>query len=116
MIRRSDLTKLILFASFIFLVANSASGQFTTTALTTSKNPACDNNYITFTATITPDVGANGTVDFFDGATLLGSSSVSGSVAVFTTSTYFTAGNHSITAVYSGGGGFYPSTSPLPRQ
>ncbi|MFI5775400.1 Ig-like domain-containing protein, partial [Streptomyces sp. NPDC051658] len=56
-----------------------------------------------------------GTVSFFDGATLLGTTSLSGGVAVFTTST-LAIGTHSLTAVYNGSGNFNASTSPVDTQ
>ena len=92
--------KLLLIAGFLLLVGFSALGQ--TIALTTSKNPACINNEVTFTATISPSVGNTGTVEFFNGGTSLGTQPVSGSIASLTTT--FAAGSYSITAVYSGGG------------
>ncbi|MDV9203194.1 Ig-like domain-containing protein, partial [Streptomyces sp. Wh19] len=52
-----------------------------------------------------------GTVDFFDGATLLGTGTLSGGVATFTTST-LAIGTHPLTAVYNGDANFTSSTSP----
>jgi hypothetical protein len=53
-----------------------------------------------------------GTVQFFDGATLLGSSFVGANDAIFNIST-LTVGHHSITAVYGGDtNGNLGSTSP----
>ena len=78
-----------------------------------SNNPQCQGQNITFTATITPDVGSNGTVQFFDGAISLGTAAVSSSVAALTIST-LAPGSHSITGTYSGGSGFNPSTSSPP--
>ena len=94
---RIGLRKLLLVASCWLLVSLSALGQV---ALTTSKNPGCINNNITFTADVSPSVG--GTVEFFNGATSLGIQPVTVSTATLTTS--FAAGSYSITAVYSGGG------------
>ncbi|MDV9203095.1 Ig-like domain-containing protein, partial [Streptomyces sp. Wh19] len=54
-------------------------------------------------------------VDFFDGATLLGTGTLSGGVATFTTST-LAIGTHSLTAVYNGSGNFSTSTSPVDTQ
>ena len=53
---------------------------------------------VTFTATVVPSTG---TVTFLDGTTALGSGTLSGGVATFSSST-FAAGTHSITASYSG--------------
>jgi hypothetical protein len=100
-----------LFCLSLFIIPVAASGQpATSTALVSSNNPQCQGTNITFTATITPNVGSTGTVQFFDGATPLGTSSVSGSIATYATSS-LTPGSHSITATYSGGSGFDPSTS-----
>ncbi|MEV6748357.1 Ig-like domain-containing protein, partial [Streptomyces sp. NPDC051080] len=55
------------------------------------------------------------TVSFFDGATLLGTTALSGGVATFTTST-LAVGIHSLTAVYNGSGNFNISTSPVDTQ
>src|SRR6202453_1932206 len=83
-----------------------------TTALTGTPNPASGGQSVTFTATVTPTTSGTptGTVSFFDGSTLIGSSSLSGGVATFSTST-LTAGSHSATAVYSGLGNYAGSTS-----
>ncbi|MDV9203065.1 Ig-like domain-containing protein, partial [Streptomyces sp. Wh19] len=56
-----------------------------------------------------------GTVDFFDGATLLGTGTLSGGVATFTTST-LAIGTHPLTAVYNGDANFAGSTSPVDTQ
>ncbi|MFF9652424.1 Ig-like domain-containing protein, partial [Streptomyces sp. NPDC014622] len=50
-----------------------------------------------------------------DGATLLGTTSLSGGVATFTTST-LAIGTHSLTATYNGSGNFNTSTSPVDTQ
>ncbi len=106
------LKKIFITTTGLFFMVFVTIGQTATnTSLTTSKNPACDNNTITFTATISPDVSNNGTVEFFDGPTSLGSNSVASSIVSL--STTLTAGAHSITAVFSGGGGFDPSTSSV---
>jgi uncharacterized protein (TIGR03437 family) len=73
--------------------------------LTSSANPCALGQAVTFTATIgvqPPSAGvATGTVQFSDGATALGSASVLGGQAVFTTSA-LTGGSHNIIARYSG--------------
>jgi hypothetical protein len=87
----------------------------TTTSVTSDVNPSTIGQTVTFTATVSvvaPGAGTpTGTVDFKDGATLLGTGTVSGGTASFSTSS-LSAGNHSITAVYSGDGNFNGSTSP----
>ncbi|MFR9791020.1 Ig-like domain repeat protein [Streptomyces sp. MB22_4] len=91
----------------------------TTTTLTSAPDPSVFGEPKTLTATVAavpPGVGTpTGTVDFFDGATLLGTSALVGGVATFTTSA-LTVGSHSLTAVYSGDGDFTGSTSPVDVQ
>src|SRR2546430_8399150 len=56
-----------------------------------------------------------GTVTFQDGASALGTGTLSGGTATFITSG-LTAGTHSITAIYSGDANFAGSTSPALMQ
>ena len=83
--------------------------QPSTTTLVSS--PVASGPYgspVTFTATVT--AGATGTVTFNDGGTLLGSGTLSGGTATFTTGTLAVAA-HSITASYGGDGSFGGSVS-----
>src|SRR5207244_991616 len=66
---------------------------------------------ISSSATGTP----TGTVTFQDGASALGTGTLSGGTATFTTSG-LTAGTHSITAIYGGDANFAGSTSPVLTQ
>ena len=76
-------------------------------SLTSNVNPSTLGQAVTFTATVAFDGGApaaggpRGTVQFFDGATLMGSANVSNNQAVLTTST-LAGGTHTIFAQYSG--------------
>ena len=72
---------------------------------------------VTFTATVTPSAAA-GTVNFYDGATLLGSGTLSSGTASYTTTgTQLSAGTHSsITAVYQGNSTYAASTSSAITQ
>ena len=81
----------------------------TTTALATSGTPAVIGSSVTFTATLSPNT-ATGTVQFYDGSSLLGSVTVSGGLAGYSTSS-LSAGLHVISAVYSGDGNYKTSTS-----
>ena len=81
----------------------------TTTTLASSANPSASGQNVTFTATVTPPA-ATGTVSFFDGVVLLGTSPLVVGTATFSTST-LSAASHSITAQYSGDLVFGPSTS-----
>jgi len=86
----------------------------TTTAVTSSLNPSDVNQNVTFTAKVTGAVTPTGTVQFKDNGANLGSPvALNGpGVAQLTTST-LTAGNHTITADYSGDGNLLPSTGTL---
>jgi subtilisin family serine protease len=64
---------------------------------------------VTFTATVSPAI-ATGTVTFYDGGSALGSGTLSGGTAIFTTSA-LSGGVHSITATYGGDSTFGGSTS-----
>ena len=94
----------------------------TSTTLTSSTNPSTFGQSVSLTATVTPVGGGTptGTVEFFDGTTLLGTFALGGSglstsalapnQAEMSTST-LTQGTHSITAKYSGDPRNNPSTS-----
>jgi hypothetical protein len=84
----------------------------TTTALTSSLNPATLGASVTFTASVaSSSASPGGTVSFFDGTTALGSGTV-GANGVATLSTAGLAfGVHSITAVYQGDTTHATSTS-----
>jgi uncharacterized repeat protein (TIGR01451 family) len=86
----------------------------TSTTLVSSLNPSIVGQLVTFTATVTPTGGTGtptGTVTFADGATTLGTVTLSGTTAAFSTSS-LVAGNHTITASYSGDTNFSASASP----
>ncbi len=88
----------------------------TTVTVASSQNPSITGQSVTFTATLTgaPVHGVGnpgGTVQFFDNGVAVGApvavvaGAVNTSTAQFVTSS-LTAGNHPITATYSGGAGF----------
>ncbi len=88
-------------------------GTATSTALSSSPNPAAAGQAVTLTATITPAPTGPplGTVIFYNGSTLLNTATVNSSgVATFTTSN-LPAGSDSLTAAYSGNIDFAASTS-----
>ena len=87
----------------------------TTTTATATPSPSSFGQAVTITATVASSVTPTGTVAFFDGATLLGTGTLSGGAASFTTSALI-VGSHSITAVYSGAASFNGSTSPVLPQ
>src|ERR1019366_5756835 len=81
-------------------------------------NPSTYGQAVTFTAAVTSKLGTppNGeTVTFMEGKTLLGTGTLSGGAASFTTST-LKAGTNSITAVYAGDSNFAASTSKAVKQ
>jgi outer membrane autotransporter protein len=84
----------------------------TATILTSSANPSLLGQPVTFTANVSPAPVA-GTVSFTDGAVpLCASVPITGGTATCTT-TFTGAGNHPVTATYSGGGGSGGSASPV---
>jgi uncharacterized repeat protein (TIGR01451 family) len=91
----------------------------TSTAVSSSINPSNLAQSVTFTATVTSASGTpTGTVQFKDGANVIACSNAGGQtlnasgVATCQTSS-LTAGNHMITAVYSGDANFLTSTGTL---
>ncbi len=84
-----------------------------TNQLTVSSPTPAYGSALTLTSVLNPALNGaqpSGTVLFYDGAVLLGSSPVTGGKAVLTTSS-LTVGNHALSASYSGDSTFMPSTS-----
>ncbi len=89
--------------ALIGVSGQSLSVDPTATTLSSNVNPAGFNSPVTFTAHVTTQ-GSNvtGTVNFLDGATVIGSGTLNGShLATFTTS-ILAPGPHTITAAYQG--------------
>jgi Bacterial Ig-like domain (group 3) len=82
--------------------------------VTSNRNPSIANRPVTFTATVLP-AKATGTVQFFDGATLIGTATLSSGSATLTTSSLST-GTHPITARYGGDVNDNGSTSAVLTQ
>jgi hypothetical protein len=113
-----------------FVLAISPRAAFallgTSTSVTSDVNPSVLGQAVTFTATVTGlVVQPSGTVTFKDGATVLGTGTLSGtgigtSQATFTSATsgptVLLGGAHSITAVYGGDVLYNASTSPVYTQ
>ena len=91
-----------------------SAGSPSATTLTTSATTAGVNMGVMLTATVTK--GATGTVNFFNGTTMLGSASLSAAGAATFTATFNAAGSYSLTAVYAGDANFSPSTSSVVTQ
>jgi hypothetical protein len=90
----------------------------TTTTLVSSPNPSSYGQAVLFTATVTSSNGSppNGEiVTFQQGATVLGTGSLSNGTATFSTST-LTVGAKSIKAVYGGDANYASSTSSSVSQ
>lgn len=83
-----------------------------TTAITSSLNPAQYGKAVTFKATVTPSHGgtANGTVQFMQNSTVLGTVTLSGDAASLTLSTLPVGFSH-VDAIYSGNVNVGGSTS-----
>ena len=87
-----------------------------TTTVTSTRNPSNVGQSVTFRATVSaPSGGVSGIVEFYDGAVLLGTGTISGGVAQFTTSA-LPAGGHAIAARYLGNVSLPPSTSTALAQ
>jgi len=91
----------------------------TLSTLTPLPNPSNVGQTVTFTATVAavvPGTGTpTGTVTFLDGATVLGTGTLSGGVATFTDSA-LAAGSHSISFTYGGDANFQGSSSAAVSQ
>jgi uncharacterized protein (TIGR03437 family) len=94
--------------------------MFTSVSLTSNPNPSTAGQSVTLTATVSvstvvvdpPTVALTGTVDFLDGATLLGRVQVVGGTAALAVA-FSTAGTHSLTATYNGDANYPASTSAV---
>ena len=94
------------------LVINAATSS---TAISSSENPSNYGDSVSFTATVTSAGGTpTGTVQFvIDGANFGSPVTLSGGTAMSADTTSLAAGQHTITAVYSGSTDFTGSTSPF---
>ena len=86
----------------------------TTTTLSTSGSPSTYGSTVTFTSTVSPSA-ASGTVSFYEGATLLGTSAQTTGSRTLPIST-LSVGSHSITAKYAGNSSYANSTSSVVVQ
>ena len=111
---------LILFGSQRFTILLNITPGFrywTSSAITSSVNPAGLNQPVTFTATVSPGFGLpmTGTITFHDGTLALATLPITNGQAQFSTST-LNDGAHSLTARYEGDANFVPSSSKLLEQ
>ena len=80
-------------------------------ALTSSANTVLSSNSVTFTATVSSAVSTpTGSVNFYDGTTLLGSGTLAQGAATYAT-TSLAVGAHTTTAAYAGDSNFSALTS-----
>jgi Bacterial Ig-like domain (group 3) len=86
----------------------------TATVLTSSPDPSTHGQAVLLTATMTP-AKTGGTVTFYQGATAIGTSTLSGGTATLSIST-LSVGDHLLTASYNGNAGYSPSESPIVTQ
>jgi Bacterial Ig-like domain (group 3)/Beta-propeller repeat len=99
-------------------VAKIDTRAVTLTTLSSSPNPSTYGQKVTFTAVVTPSLGAppdGETVTFMKGTKVLGTGTLSGGSASFTTST-LPVGTSYIKAVYGGDSNFAGSTSKAVSQ
>ena len=99
-------------------VTTTIVGESTTTTLKSAPNPSSDGEAVTFTADVTSKAGAppdGETVSFMKGAKVLGTGSLSGGAATFTTTT-LKVGTTTVTAVYGGDSNFAGSKSKPVKQ
>jgi len=93
----------------------NTSATATTTTLGISPNPPVSGSTTTLTATITytptNGVGPSGATNFFEDGSLIGSGTVSGGVASFSSTTLSSTTAHSFDAVYAGDSNYLTSTS-----
>ena len=85
------------------------SGSTSSITLTSSPNASVFGRPVTLVATVTPPV-ASGSVTFYDGAEVLGTSRLTGGEARLTTS-LIPSGSRSLKAYYGGDSNYAPSTS-----
>jgi Bacterial Ig-like domain (group 3) len=98
------------------VTVSSGTKTSTTTTLSSSTNPSTYNQQVTFTAVVTATSGSpTGLVTFKDGASILGTGTLSGGVASVLVST-LAVGTHSISANYGGDTNFSGSSSTLVSQ
>jgi hypothetical protein len=86
----------------------------TTAAMSSSANPSTNGQAVTFSATLTPS-NATGSVQFLDGATVLGTTTLTNGAASLSTSA-LSVGSHSITVSYAGDANCNPVTSAALNQ
>jgi hypothetical protein len=96
----------------VAVTVNPVAPRSTTTTLVVSSPDTNAFTAVTFHVTVTASTGAaNGTVAYMDGATSLGTAQVVAGVVADYTTNALAAGNHSLTAVFTGTAPYTNSTS-----
>lgn len=92
------------FGATVAAVSHVVTKVPTTTAISSTPNPARSGEEVSLTASVTSELsGATGNVDFFDGTTKLGTTALSATTAKATLKvSTLPSGGHVISAVYSG--------------
>lgn len=96
------------YPSTSFSLATSAWQVAPTLSVATSGTPSLYGGLVTFTATISS--GPAGTITFYDGGSAIGTGTIGGTTATFTTST-LGVGSHTITAGWPGSATYSSVTS-----
>jgi len=98
----------------VFISNGNGRGSALVATPSSSLNPSGLGVPVTFASAVTSASGSGqptGTVQFFDGSTLLGTSPLASSGNVSFTTSQLATGTHSITAAYGGDAAFNPRTS-----
>ncbi|QEH37847.1 Copper resistance protein CopC [Aquisphaera giovannonii] len=104
-------------ASASAALSQTVNAAATTTTVVSSLRPSAYGSSVTFTATVSSAGGTpGGTVTFKDGATTLGTATLSGTGVATLTTSALAAGSHTITASYGGAGNFAASASAALSQ
>jgi uncharacterized repeat protein (TIGR03803 family) len=100
------------------VVMQTVNANATMTALTSSPNPSTHGSTVTMTATVTSSNGKvpGGTVQFYDGSTVITGVNLNASGVATLTYANLPTGTDNLKAVYLGYGGFSTSTSPTIMQ
>ena len=101
------------------MLAQAVDTLATSTALSADVNPSTFGDIVTFTAVVSATAGpapTSGTVSFYDGVDVIGSSAVDASAVATLAIGSLTAGSHDITATYDGNATYAGSTSSVTTQ
>jgi hypothetical protein len=109
----ADLVVANTFSNTVGVLLNTSTVA-TATALSADVSPAVVGQTVNLTATVTRAAGIpTGTVTFMDGSTVLGTATLDNTGTATLAVTFPTAGDHALTAVYSGQGSSTSSTSDI---